>query len=830
MLRESFLQGWRFIARPVISVQSLAHGNSEEGVPVELPHDAMIHEARSAEAPSKNQSGFYPGGTYCYVKSFQVPEAWRGGQVMLEFEGVYKNSAVYVNGAPAGGCENGYTEFLTDLTPWLRWGEKNEIRVMVNNQGQPSSRWYSGSGIYRGASLLRSSRTQISPSGVRIRTAWADGEAACLTAALPLRNLDAEAARFRCVTEIRDAEGRIVCRDELPMAMEAGSEETLRRSLQIHEPRMWSPDTPYLYSWSVTLQDGERTLDQETGAFGVRTLAADGRRGLLINGRPVKLRGACIHHDNGILGACAFPEAEARRVRILKEAGFNCIRSAHNPMSRAMLEACDRQGMLVMDEYSDMWSVPKNAFDDAGSFRRTWKADLEALVRKDYNHPSVILYCLGNEIPEASSEYGARMCRRMDSYIKELDDTRLTVNAVSIMLSCSHLFRPVLKEILGDRMPVTGSGQPGQGGMDATSAANLMASIMNGPLGDALNAHPKITEALTPYKDATDITGLNYAPSRYALEGELNPDRLLLGTEDYPSDIPRLWGLVEKYSHVIGDMTWTGWDYIGEAGIGIYYYDGTVNFTPHWPDRLAYIGDINILGTRRPVSYWREIVYGLRKEPYIAVGRMEHRGQKAGRTAWMVENRIASWTWHGFEGQEAEVAVFSDAEEVELILNGKSLGRQPAGRENQFKAIFSVAWEPGELTAFAIRNGERAETFSLETAEERVAPVPECGGEICAAPGEMLLIPVTMKDERGRENLQARRKITVHVEGNATLAAFGSAAPSGTESYDDATWETFDGQVMAAVRVGTEEQPAEIIFSMEDGTSSRIMVKAEHKN
>jgi len=390
----------------------------------------------------------------------------------------------------------------------------------------------------------------------------------------------------------------------------------------------------------------------------------------------------------------------------------------------------------------------------------------------------------------------------------------MTINAVSVMLACSHMFRSILGEILKDKMPALGAQQSGK--MDATSAANSLASLLHGPLGNALHTHSRVTEALTPYKNATDLTGLNYMPARYELEKKLCPDRLVLGTEEYPSDIVRLWGLVEKYPHVIGDMTWTGWDYLGEAGIGIYYYDGTLNFMPHWPDRAAYIGDINMLGYRRPVSFWREIVYGLRKEPYIAVSRMEYNNQQASQSSWMVKDQISSWTWRGFEGEMAEVDVFSDAPQVELVLNGRSLGIQPAGREKGFVASFNVPYERGRLEAWAVRDGSRAECYVLQTADDQIFLTAESGSSLTLHPDEVVFIPVDLCDANGQMNLQTKKNVTAAVNGEAALLAFGSAAPSSSNSYDDSICETWDGQVMAAVRAGRKAGSAQIVFTAPD--------------
>lgn len=815
MIRTSLNHEWLFVADPVISVRNYAHGGEMQGTMVDLPHDAMIHAARDPKAASKNQSGFYPGGIYCYIHKFYVPEDWRDQHHVLEFEGVYRNAQVFINGISAGGCACGYTEFLVEMDDYLRYGEENEIKVLANNQAQPTGRWYTGGGLYRGVNLLSSSHTHISAQGVNVDPSILSTHIAQITLRMELINAVPCPTELVYTAEIFDADGSCVSSETLPMQMSGASRETLIRRLTLREPRLWTPEHPNMYLYRVRLVAGDRELDREEGQFGVRVLAMDAEQGLLLNGRPIKLRGACIHHDNGILGAATFAQAEERRCRHLKEAGFNCIRSSHNPVSRAMLDACDKFGMLVMDEYSDVWTLAKNAFDDASHFSMDWEKDIAALIRKDYNHPSVILYCLGNEIPEGGTAYGARLARLMDAYIKQRDPARLTVLSVNALLTCGPKLPEVLKDVLSQQHTELTYGQQDEG-MDGVSQINNFASLIHGPLGDAMLRHPAVTQVLTPYKNVADITGLNYMPARYELEKELCPQRLVLGTEEYPADIARLWGEVEKYPHVIGDMTWTGYDYIGEAGIGIFYYDGTMNFMPHWPDRLAYIGDIDIIGRRRCISYYREIVYGLRKQPYIGVRRMEHNGQEPSRTAWMFKDVLSSWTWRGYEGQTAHVDVYSDAPMVELTLNGRSMGILPAGKENSFTASFEVPYAAGKLTAYALRDGIRAECYSLETADMKVDLHPSPEGETLKAGGDdLLFIPVALKDASGRDNPQAKAVVHVQVEGNATLQAFGSADPSCEGSYDDASWATYDGQVMAVLRSGKMAGNATVTFTAE---------------
>lgn len=443
-------------------------------------------------------------------------------------------------------------------------------------------------------------------------------------------------------------------------------------------------------------------IPHDTVDFGIRTLTLDPVNGFRINGETVNLRGTCIHHDNGVIGAETFPEAEWYRCKRLKEAGFNAIRSSHHPMSRAMLDACDHLGMLVMDELTDMWNRGKNTYDFSDIFKEEAPKWIHHMVDKDYNHPSVVIYSVGNEIQEAGTKQGSWINRSLCNRFHELDATRFTTNALNGLNCAGKRLKVIMKEVIEK----FGMDTQGNGSGGGSNALNSFMSLMSGEKGEFFAKHPLVTEALEECAQSCDITGLNYLSGRYELEHELHPGKTVLGTETYPADIENLWEKVTKYPHVIGDFTWTGYDYIGEAGVGIFHYDGKENFTSIYPERLGYIGDIDLIGNRRPISYFREIVYGLTNQPYIAVERMEHRGQTASKTAWMFKDNISSWTWKGHEGEKASVDVYSSGDEVELFLNGKSLGRKPAGKKSHYTATYEVAYESGTLKAIAYESGK----------------------------------------------------------------------------------------------------------------------------
>lgn len=541
-----------------------------------------------------------------------------------------------MNGDYAGGYPHGYSNFYVCLDHFLKYGQENELKVIVNNGMELNSRWYSGSGLYRNVNLLTGKRLHIQTDGLRITTPEIDENTAVVAVETRLVNEEKCNRKICLITEIRDAQGNIAASDTAHATVFGGTEITVRQRMAVVHPLLWDCDTPNLYHCAVRVVQEESVWDEAEDHFGIRKLSLDAVNGLRINGKEVKLRGSCIHHDNGIIGACTLERAEERRCEIMKEAGFNCIRSSHHPMSRAMLDACDRLGMLVMDELSDMWTRSKNNNDYSMNFQDYWEKDVELLVAKDYNHPSVILYSMGNEIQEAGTAKGAELNRRINEKIKSLDNTRYTTNAINGMLAVMDSMGQIMSDILGktpeemmaeaakaaqqaqnegQEAEKEGAGQ-NEGGSDGL---NSMMGMMVGPMADAMASHRIMTEKTDEFVDAMDIAGYNYMTGRHEMEHQIRPNRIVLGTETFPADIVRLWSIVKNNKHVIGDMTWTGYDYLGEAGIGIFYYDGTVNFSSHWPDRVAYIGDINLIGYRRPISYLREIVYGLRKNPYIAV-------------------------------------------------------------------------------------------------------------------------------------------------------------------------------------------------------------------
>ncbi|MFZ0529151.1 MAG: glycoside hydrolase family 2 TIM barrel-domain containing protein, partial [Propionicimonas sp.] len=636
MAVQEFNEGWR--VRPPLGPFATLGAQAAEPVPVTLPHDAMRDLDRTADAPSKGAGAYYPAGAFTYLKTFDVPAEWSGRLVLLEFGAAMRHAQVFVNEEFAGNRSDGYARFFVDATPFVCPGAPNELRVEVRT-GQ-DSRWYSGAGLHRGVRLHVLDPVHVTPDGVRVTTIGVEDDQAVVEVAVSVRNAGLNTASASVTTVITGPDGRRVEGDQTPLTAPPGTTQLVRHRLSLAAPRLWSADDPQLYTATVRLDDAEPVITR----FGVRTVSVDPRKGLRINGEPVLLRGACIHHDNGPLGAAAIPRAEERRIQLLKAAGFNAVRAAHNPLSEAMLDACDRHGMLVMDEAFDLWVRFKTPYDYAMDFPQWWRDDLASMVTKDYNHPSVILYSLGNEIAEVGRPHGAVLARAMAEHVRSLDPTRLVTNGVNAALAVI------------DDLP-TQLADPSSGINDLL--AGDMGEVMN-----AMSGGENVTRRIAESSSVLDVLGLNYAEGRYAPDAERFPHRVIVGSETFGSRIGVLWPMVEANPNVIGDFTWTGWDYLGEVGIGATAYAEDPDAVPalerEFPYLTAECGDLDITGLRRPISYYREIVFGLRTEPYLAVRRPEHHDHTiTHQSPWAWSDAVGSWTWPGHEGRPVTVEVYA---------------------------------------------------------------------------------------------------------------------------------------------------------------------------
>ncbi len=792
---------------------ALVWGIPKDAHKVTLPHDAMLEQRAYAESHNGGNTGFRDGGVYTYVKHLTVSEEQKGKILMLRFEGVYSNAMVYINGQLAGKNNFGYSVFDVPLNDLISYEAENEIRVQVRNSNMPNSRWYSGSGIYRDVYLLESEPVYLVPDGVQIVTEDATKEFATIRVSAELRNCQYTPQALNVVTVLRSYSRKEVARCKSVLTLLGQEERTVSQRIALENPMLWSDETPTLYTYEIALQNEDITLDSETGAFGIRTLALDAKRGLRVNGQPVKLRGACVHHDSGLLGAATFEDFHLRQARLLKEAGFNAVRSSHQPMAPAMLRACDQVGLYVMDEFSDMWDRCKSDLDYALSFQEQWEQDLTAMIRKDRNHPCVVLYSLGNEIPEIGTVHGAQVCAKLCQKVKELDPTRYTTAGINGVFACGDRMSEIMADILRDS-----DGSQGDSGGNVNDFMTVMDSRM-----DDIVIHPVVSERLEMAAASLDVVGYNYMTARYEQDKEQYPDRVIVGSETYPPQIARNWKIIAESPNVIGDFTWTGWDYIGEAGVGIPAYSwGDGGFGAQFPAQLAYCGDLDITGFRRPASYYRECVFGLRKEPYIAVQNPNHYGEPLIKTPWVISDSVSSWTWKSCEGKPVVVEVYAPGDEVELLVNDRSVGRKPSGAVTEYRTLFETVYEAGTVTAVLYENNKETARTELHTAGE---PVRLAFSQEYLSEGELIFLQGNLLDNAGVVVANTDMKLNCEITGDAVLAGFGSGNPKPNYNYIDGIADTWNGRVLLILRKKACVGAVHVKVSTENGLSDELDIE-----
>lgn len=773
----SFTDGWSY--RTPLGPFAAAGDDAVAATPVRLPHDALRDAERSPGAPSKGGAAYAPAGAYTYLKDFDVPPDWAGKVVRLEIQGAYRRAMVFLNDEFAGNRADGFARFFVDLTPYLRFGASNTVRIEVRS-GE-DSRWYAGAGLHRPVLLHVDEAVHIVPDGVRVTTVRVEDDQAVLEVATTVTNLGMTTAQVDVSTSVAGPDGSPVEGDQTPLTLAPGRTSVVRQRLYIQQPELWSVDTPALYSVHTRLGDDTPGV---IVAAGIRTVTVDPTKGLRINGKEVLLRGACIHSDNGPLGSASIARAEERRIQLLKDAGFNAIRAAHNPASPSMLDACDRLGMLVIDEAFDMWTRGKTNYDYAAEFPQWWAADLESMVTKDVNHPSVIMYSIGNEIIEVGTPHGAAWARDLAEHVRALDPTRLVTNGVNAFLAVIDELAEILAEDQG---------------------LNELMGDMGGGM-NALSTSDAVTRRTAESSSVLDVLGLNYAEGRYTTDAELFPHRVLFGSETFPTQIGGLWPLVVANPNVIGDFTWTGWDYLGEVGIGATAYAedplAVAALEREYPYLTAWSGDLDITGHRRPASFYREIVFGLRSEPYIAVLRPERHGQTISmQSPWAWSDSVSSWTWPGFEGAPVTVEVYADADEVALLHGGTEIARGAVGGVRPLLATLETVYQPGELTAVAYRDGTETGRTSLASAAGTTLLTASVDrASIRADDTDLAYIAIELRDAAGVLVTGADTMVRVEVAGAGVLAGLGSGNPTTAERFDATTRTTFDGRALAIVR------------------------------
>ena len=739
MLKQDFNKEWTF----------QLNGGAKENVA--LPHDFSIIQKRSAESPAGWGNGYFPGGVGDYEKKIFVPEAWKNKTIILEFEGVYMNAIVRVNDDIVTRHPYGYTSFHCDITARLKFGQENIIRVHVNNSAQPNCRWYSGSGIYRPVWLMVAEQLHIKPYGIFIHTPEISSDYAIAKIESNLENFTNKENTIEIVSIIYNKDGKIVAQENHNALISAKSENTIEQKIKINNPDLWSDKTPYLYTLVTELYSEGKKIDSANTCFGIRSIEFLPGKGFLLNGQKTMLRGGDVHHDCGIVGARAFDDAEERKVRVLKENGFNAVRCSHNPPSPAFLNACDKYGILVIDEAFDGWHEPKLENDYSVFFDQWWKQDLTSMILRDRNHPCVILWSTGNEINERDGRSdGCKLAKELADFVRTIDSSR--------------------------------------------------------PVTCGINEKAKVPQELI---NCHDIVSFNYESKTYEEEFKKYPQRIILASENYLFDTFDYWMNAEKYPNVIGDFYWTAIDYFGESGLGMTrYLKGEM--IPVYPWHQSFNSDIDICGFKRPQSYYRDCVWGLAKKPYIAVFRPEYYGWETGIAGWTWHDVVHSWTWPAFENKPIVVEVYSIDDEVELFLNGKSLGRKEAGKANKYIATFDIKYEPGELKAVSYSGGKKisedilntaGKPFELRlTADKDIIKIPD-DSNTSVKTDKLVYITAELFDKSGNLIPNANNLVFFTVCGEGELIAVGSANPKSEEMYVGNLRRLYEGRALAVVRL-----------------------------
>ena len=735
--KQLFDDGWLFI-------------REGKTISVNLPHDWDIYDAPNPETGATGTGGgWYQGGKGEYRKNFRVDNTESKGSklVKLHFEGVYQKAEVYINGQKAGQHGYGYTPFTIDITPYLyKDNQKNEVLVKVNNSEQPNCRWYSGSGIYRHVWLETMPALHIAQDGVFVTTPEVSADKATVNVEVTVEN-ESDEERAATVV-ISGTQQKTSINKLLPVKVPAHGSKSVTGTFTVQSPELWSIDNPHLYEAAVELKEsypGDAVIDHRKAKYGIRSFSFDTEKGFVLNGKPVLLNGACVHHDDGVLGAMAFDAAEIRKVKLMKEAGFNLIRTSHNPTTQAFLDACDSLGMLVIGEAFDGWRTQKNPYDYSTMIDSCYRDDVHAMVLRDRNHPSIISWSIGNEVIERKEIRVVQTARLLKAAILECDKTR--------------------------------------------------------PVTEALCAWDRDWEIYDPHFEVLDIGGYNYMIFKHASDHQRDPKRIMWQTESYPRDAFRNWAIVNDNKYVVGDMVWTGLDYMGESGIGRYYYEGDrpgESFAPGGqPDwHGTYCGDVDVTGWRKPISHYREMLWSDKPNLYMAVKEPDGYFGKIKETMWSVWPTWESWTWTGWEGKPIDVEVYTKATEVKLYLNDKLIGIKPVSRDTQFKAVFNVPYEPGTLRAVA--NGKEV-TLSTAGSPSRLRLTPD-RLTMKADGQDLTFITVEVVDRNGQVCPDAAISCEAIVKGQGSLLAFASADMKDREPATSPRVTTWKGRAMLVVR------------------------------
>jgi beta-galactosidase len=773
--KQLFDSNWKFFLGEAKGAEKPSF-NDTTWRDIDLPHDWTIEKLPeqeagkvvgpfSKESPGATATGYVLGGTAWYRKKFTLGFQKKYSTTIINFDGVYMNCDVWVNGKLVGTHPYGYTAFNFDITDFLSpAGKVNIIAVKVKNEGQ-NSRWYSGSGIYRHVWLIQKQAVHLAYNGISITTDNISSKEAAVKIVSTVNKFKEKKSVVKLLIKITGPDGIISQTTETQTKTFLSRSNEFVQNITIPQPELWSVETPNLYTAEIQVIADGFVSDKVITSFGIRTIHFDAKTGFTLNGNKILLKGGCMHHDNGFLGSAAIDRAEERRVELMKAYGFNAIRTSHNPPSQQFLDACDRNGILVLEEAFDMWERPKNSKDYHLYFNDWWQKDLESMVLRDRNHPSVILWSIGNEINERADSLGYILTKRLANEVRRLDPTR-----------------PVTEAICGfwDHT-----------GQNWSTTAPAFASL--------------------------DVCGYNYLWTNYEPDHTQFPERIMVGTESYPAEIFDNWKQVKKDAWVIGDFVWTAMDYLGETGCGNTHFNDNpmrVGLLP-WPWFNAFCGDIDLCGFKKPQSLYRDVVWGSSKLEIVVHSPIPE-GKKEVTSYWGWPDEYQSWNWAGNEGKMMDVRVFSSYPLIRLELNGKIIAEQVVNDSSKYIVNFRVPYEPGVLRAIALKNGvevasKEVRTTGIPAKIELIADRTK----IKADRNDLSYVKVEITDVQGNIVPNANIPITFTVSGVGEIAGSGNACPYDMESFNNLVCKTYHGQALAILRPLKEKKAGIITLRAE---------------
>ncbi|HEY3594645.1 MAG TPA: beta-galactosidase GalB [Polyangiaceae bacterium] len=791
--RTSFDQAWRFFKGDVAGGERADLDDSEWRA-LDVPHDWIIEEPFDRKY-NPHTGGLPIAGVGWYRKHLRnVPIV--GRRYSIEFDGAMANARVFLNGREIGARPYGYIGFAFDLTPDLRFGGADNVIAVRLQSEEESSRWYPGAGLYRHVWLVETGDIHVARFGTFVTTPTVSDESARVVVRTDLQNHRTTAAGVTLDTAIVDASGETVARTSTARSVVATSIDRSETSLDVPRPHRWDVDDPYLYSAVSEIREGERVVDRYVTPFGVRTIGIDKARGFLLNGRQQKLRGVCMHHDLGALGSAVNDRAVERQLRIMKEMGANAIRTSHNPPAPEVLDWCDRLGLLVMDEAFDMWRKPKVKNGYAKLFDQWAETDLRDMIRRDRNHPSVVLYSIGNEIGEQTEPDGWKIAQNLTHICHDEDPTRKVTAAF-------NQADEAIQNKLADQVDVPGF--------------NYQAHNYQRFLTD----HPDWVIVGSETNSSVSSRGVYHLPI------ELYPKHPSLQLSSYDIIAPT-WGYMpdvefdvqERLPNVLGEFVWTGFDYIGEPTPYFWERYGPKFDAPDWPARSSYFGIVDLAGFPKDRYFLYQSVWSTKPMVHL----------------------LPHWNWAGREGQPIPVMVYTNAESVELFLNGRSLGKKRKGDEpvilptwdnishdhkfaSKYRLLWQVPYEPGALRAVASTGGQTVATTEMHTAgpPARIRVTPD-RTELRADGQDLAFLEVRVEDKNGNLCPLADNLVRFAVEGAGSVAGVDNGNAATVEPFQAKERHAFGGLALLIVRPKRDPSGSIRVVSSADGLESAITV------